>query len=412
MLEIRRARDEDADGVRTICEHMTVFLRQFYRPTDDAYARRARTEGQRQRLVALDAGHIVGTVEYLTDGQVLRVVGLVVHERHRRTGIARALVERLASMSVDMGCRALSLSTVTATGNVPIFTALGFDVASVGPAEFCLSQTGEPLQEAILERLTPAQHTPTPTLGTPAHELPANLEVLASALQSHSPGAVSYLDRQTGEVLLLDDEHDEEMIHMWDRLRQDPGRYAEIEPIRWSESYGIMQDFIRSLPEGKAKKKLHGTTQRQHRSFRRFRSALDGFPQIREQWTDFYEASVLDRAGKWLESYSAHPEDFGPGRSLPESNPVDTEHPSGQCRACEGYGSVTDDGLCLTCAERIERDLIRSRDWDYSALAYGVRPVDREALRTRIVQEHGEALELLVEPTTGREGARRRRTKK
>lgn len=158
MLEIRRAVAEDADGVRTVLGHMTDSLRRFYKPTDDAYARRARTQSRRTRLVTVDAGLVVGTLEYLKEGDVLRVIGLAVHERHRRRGIARALVEHLASMGADMGCRALSLSTVTATGNVPIFRALGFDVVSVGPAEFCISQTGESLQEAFLERLTPTLH--------------------------------------------------------------------------------------------------------------------------------------------------------------------------------------------------------------------------------------------------------------
>lgn len=302
---------------------------------------------------------------------------------------------------------ALSLSTVTATGNVPIFKALGFDVVSVGPAEFCSSQTGQSLREAVLERLTPTQHPPTSPVSVPAEQLPVDLEDVASALKNHLPGAVSYLDRQTGEVLLLCDEYDEETIHLWDRLREDPGRYAEIEPIQWSEAYGIMQDFIRQLPDGKVRKRLHATTQRQHHAYHRFRTALDGFPMIRQRWEAFHEAAVRDRARAWLESYSANPEDYGPGPSLAEPDPAASEHPSGECRVCDGYGFVTDDMLCLTCAEQIERDLIRLRDWDYSALAYGARPEDREALRNRIIKEHGEALELLAEPAAS--GNRRRR---
>lgn len=411
MLEIRRAVAEDADGVGTVVDQMTTYLRQFYRPTGVGYARRARTQGQRTRLVAVDEGTVVGTVEYLPDGEVLRVIGLAVHERHRRRGIARALVERLAAVSADLGCRAMSLSTVTATGNVPIFQALGFDVVRIGPAEFCISQTGECLQEVVLERRTPALPASTATSAAPSDPLSVDLEALASALKHHFPGAVSYLDRQTGEVLLLDDEGDDEMSQLWDRLREAPGRYAEIEPIQWSEAYGIMQDFIRRLPEGKAKKKLHGTTQRHHRSFRRFRAALDGFPLVRQEWTDFYEAAVQDRARQWLESYRANPSDYGPGPSLAEADAVDTDHLSGECCSCGDYGSVTDTMLCLTCAQGLERDLIRVRDWDYSALAYGVRTDDREAFRNRIIKEHGEALEIIVEPTAVRE-ARRRRTRK
>lgn len=90
-----------------------------------------------------------------TPADVNRVIGLAVQEHHRCQGIARAMVERLAEMSAEMGCRALSLSTVTATGNAPIFKALGFDVVDVAPAEFCLGLTGETLQEALVERPSP-----------------------------------------------------------------------------------------------------------------------------------------------------------------------------------------------------------------------------------------------------------------
>ena len=267
MLEIRRAVAEDAEGVAVVVDQMTTFLRQFYRPTDAGYARRKRMQSQRTRLVAVNEGTIVGTVEYLVNGEVLRVIGLAVHECHRRRGIARALVERLATVSADLGCQHLSMSTVTATGNVPTFRALGFDVVHVGPAQFCMSQTGDPLQEAVLERLTQAVPTSPATSTATSDQLQVDLEALASALKRRSPGAVSALDRRTGEVLLLDDEYDEEMSFLWDRLRQDPSRYAEIRPIEWSEAYGVMQDFIRQLPEGKAKGKLYGTTQRRHRSF-------------------------------------------------------------------------------------------------------------------------------------------------
>lgn len=155
MFEIREATADDADEVAAICAQMTEFLRQFYSPTDSAYASRAQSQAQRSRLVAVDAGQVVGTVECQRSGDALRVIGLAVHESRRRKGVARALVEHLAARSADTGCRALSISTVTATGNVPIFEALGFGVVSIGPAERSISRTGDPLGEATLERPTP-----------------------------------------------------------------------------------------------------------------------------------------------------------------------------------------------------------------------------------------------------------------
>lgn len=68
----------------------------------------------------------------------------------------------------------------------------------------------------------------------------------------------------------------------------------------------------------------------------------------------------------------------------------------GECQACEGFGSVDDLGLCGSCSQRFERDLIRRRDWDYSVLAFGLSPDQREELRREVIREHGRSLELLA----------------
>lgn len=68
----------------------------------------------------------------------------------------------------------------------------------------------------------------------------------------------------------------------------------------------------------------------------------------------------------------------------------------GICQACDALGPVDDMSLCEACAGKFERDMIRRRDWDYSALAFGT-PDDRlEALRDAVIEAYGEALELLA----------------
>ena len=71
----------------------------------------------------------------------------------------------------------------------------------------------------------------------------------------------------------------------------------------------------------------------------------------------------------------------------------------GQCQACDGYGPVNDMSLCEDCAGKLERDLIRNRDWDYSTTAFGCPPERLEELRAQVIREHGERLELLA-PTS------------
>ena len=67
------------------------------------------------------------------------------------------------------------------------------------------------------------------------------------------------------------------------------------------------------------------------------------------------------------------------------------------CQACDGYGTVNDIGLCDECNAKMDRDLIRKREWDYSASAFGCPVEMREELRQHIIKNHGRKLELLAE---------------
>jgi hypothetical protein len=68
----------------------------------------------------------------------------------------------------------------------------------------------------------------------------------------------------------------------------------------------------------------------------------------------------------------------------------------GQCQACDMYGRVNDLSLCEDCAGKLERDLIRNRDWQYSGAAFGLSPEGCEELRRKVIAEYGEALELIA----------------
>ncbi len=68
------------------------------------------------------------------------------------------------------------------------------------------------------------------------------------------------------------------------------------------------------------------------------------------------------------------------------------------CAACDLPFAVNDLGLCDACFAKLERDLIRSRDWDYSVTAFGVAPDQLEALRERVIRDYGTAYELMESP--------------
>lgn len=71
------------------------------------------------------------------------------------------------------------------------------------------------------------------------------------------------------------------------------------------------------------------------------------------------------------------------------------EHQSGLCAACDLPHPLNEQELCQECAGKLERDLIRARDWEYSYAAL-LTPEPRAALRIEIIREFGAANELLV----------------
>ena len=87
----------------------------------------------------------------------------------------------------------------------------------------------------------------------------------------------------------------------------------------------------------------------------------------------------------------------------------------GQCLACDLLGQVDDLGLCEECREKFERDLVRRRDWDYSAWAFGLSDEGREELNRQVIAQYGERLELIAPPegthrqSSARNTRRRRR---
>jgi len=68
----------------------------------------------------------------------------------------------------------------------------------------------------------------------------------------------------------------------------------------------------------------------------------------------------------------------------------------GGCQECDIFQPINDLGLCEECAIKLERDLIRNRDWNYSALAFGVPESKLEELRRDIIKHHGKKLEIIA----------------
>jgi len=171
-ISVRLARPEDENALQRVGEEAFAAVRRLYRPGPAALENLSKIAPVLERLVADDNGQVVGTVRYGTFNDCLRVIGLGVVPQFQRRGIARALVEELARLAKEKGCRALALYTITKTGNVPVFERLGFHVVSECPDEYFVSADGEPLTEAYMERSVAQPSAAVDASGVPPRAVP------------------------------------------------------------------------------------------------------------------------------------------------------------------------------------------------------------------------------------------------
>ena len=69
----------------------------------------------------------------------------------------------------------------------------------------------------------------------------------------------------------------------------------------------------------------------------------------------------------------------------------------GTCQGCDIFFKPLNDlGLCEECAGKLERDMIRQRDWAYSISAFGMSNSELEKLRKGVIEHYGEKLELIA----------------
>ncbi len=80
-----------------------------------------------------------------------------------------------------------------------------------------------------------------------------------------------------------------------------------------------------------------------------------------------------------------------------------------KCQGCDIWGPVDDMCLCGECAGKLERDMIRRREWDYSASAFGCPKDKLEDLRDEVIKMHGSKLELLAEDNPEKKKAKKDR---
>ena len=109
-----------------------------------------------------------------------------------------------------------------------------------------------------------------------------------------------------------------------------------------------------------------------------------------------------DKIGIWYsgkKEYYVSEQDYAAAmvdEEINESDDFAEDEYEGQCQSCEEYGPIDDMSLCNDCAVKLERDLIRQRDFENSSSAFGLTNELCEKLRNDVIKKYGKELELIA----------------
>ncbi len=93
--------------------------------------------------------------------------------------------------------------------------------------------------------------------------------------------------------------------------------------------------------------------------------------------------------------------------------PVGLSSTIAECCGCDCVTELDDMMLCTECASKLDRDMIRIRDWERSMTAWTTPSSKKESLRDKIIEKYGASLELIsLEESTTNEVKRYRHKKR
>ena len=140
--------------------------------------------------------------------------------------------------------------------------------------------------------------------------LRVNWENVEIAFERNSPELHSYIDRDTGEVLVAVDgqPEDEETRRL---VAGNPERYVKIEPASSREQYRWMERFVATVEDQPLRDRLLIAIDGKG-AFRRFKDVLLSFPLERERWFN-YRANLLHyHINQWFAAKGLEPDPPAP----------------------------------------------------------------------------------------------------
>ncbi|MCC6749796.1 MAG: hypothetical protein IT371_19175 [Deltaproteobacteria bacterium] len=127
-----------------------------------------------------------------------------------------------------------------------------------------------------------------------------------TAFERNSPGLTSYIDRVTGEVLVVLDGAPED-AEKRELLLHQPDRYVKIDPASSREQYRWMERFVVTVEDDALRDRLLVSIDGKG-AFRRFKDVLLSYPAERERWFTHRADLLRYHVNRWFESRDLEPD--------------------------------------------------------------------------------------------------------
>ena len=159
-----------------------------------------------------------------------------------------------------------------------------------------------------------------------------NWTYVETAFERNSPDLHSYIERATGDVLVVVDGQAEDEENR-KRIAVAPDQFVRIDPASSREQYRWMEQFVASLDDPQLRERLLVAIDGKG-AFRRFKDVLLSYPQERERWFNYRAALLQHHINQWFSSKGLEPEPLAPWGdvTLPEepAEPLQRIRPSGE----------------------------------------------------------------------------------
>lgn len=162
--------------------------------------------------------------------------------------------------------------------------------------------------------------------------LKVNWPDVETAFERNSPSLHSYIERDTGEVLVLVDAAPED-AEKRARIAKNPGGYVKIEPASSREQYRWMERFVASVEDRDLHDRLLIAIDGKG-AFRRFKDVLLSSPAERERWFNYRGDLLHHHINRWFHARGLEPDPpppWGEVEPPPEpKEPLVRSTPSGE----------------------------------------------------------------------------------